>query len=271
MVEGGTTTVIGIARRPAPTASDHRYVVTPRFPADVRVSRGAAAAGTGGTSAIGAPSSDGSRGASSHTAPAPASATVEADLDDLAPFVGALVRVGGLVVELRSDGFTLDDGTATGRIVLRGEALGLLPLIEPDDALNAIGRVEAADGRFVVVVQDPGAIVLAGDPVAAAAPDASDPPVSLRAVPGGEPDTGGSSRLAGFGGGPWPVDPGAAGVGTLLAISAVSVAVTVLRRSRSRRRLARRIAGRLATLGAPADGLGQPNVAERGPSTNHAA
>ncbi len=37
LVEGRTATVIGIARRPAPTASDHRFAVTPRFPADVRV------------------------------------------------------------------------------------------------------------------------------------------------------------------------------------------------------------------------------------------
>ncbi len=40
-------------------------------------------------------------------------------------------------------------------------------MIEPDDALNAIGRVEALDGGLVVVVDDPGAIILAGDPVAA--------------------------------------------------------------------------------------------------------
>ena len=40
-------------------------------------------------------------------------------------------------------------------------------MIEPDDALNAIGRVEALAGGFVVVVDDPGGIILAGDPVAA--------------------------------------------------------------------------------------------------------
>ena len=43
-------------------------------------------------------------------------------------------------------------------------------MIEPDDALNAIGRVEALDGGFAVVVDDPGGIILAGDPVAAGLP-----------------------------------------------------------------------------------------------------
>ena len=167
MVEGRTATVTGIARRPAPTASDHRFAVTPRFPADVRVT--------------------GASRSQDRTAPRPAGgrdnarrlvrrrrdrrpsvpAAPDADLDDLARFTGRLVRVGGLVVDLRPDGFTLDDGTAIGRIVLRGAALELLPMIEPDDALNAIGRVEALDGGFVVVVDDPGGIILAGDPVAA--------------------------------------------------------------------------------------------------------
>jgi hypothetical protein len=201
-----------------------------------------------------------------------APAAPDADLDDLARITGRLVRVGGLVVDLRSDGFTLDDGTTIGRIVLRGAALELLPMIEPDDALNAIGRVEALDGGLVVVVEDRGGIVLAGDPVAAGgvllADDASNPPpASVNA-----PDAAtGTSRLAGFGGSTWPVDAGAAGVGTLFAISALSVAVTLLRRSRSRRLLAARIASRLASFATPKDADKDTIVAEREPSTIHAA
>ena len=38
LVEGRARRSSGIARRPAPTASDHRFAVTPRFPADVHVS-----------------------------------------------------------------------------------------------------------------------------------------------------------------------------------------------------------------------------------------
>jgi hypothetical protein len=266
LVEGRSATVVGIVRRPAPTASDHRFAVTPRFPADVHVSgqpgpgqpAGAVAdaAGNGSITTV----ADGSAHAS-------ASAAIDADLDGLAPLAGQLVRVGGLVVDLRTDGFTLDDGTAIGRIVLRGAALDLLPLIEPDDALNAIGRVETSGDGYVVAVDDPGAIILTGDPVAATGPAASQ---AVGAA--GTSDVAlGTSRFAGIGSPALPIDAGAAGLGTLLAISVLSVAVTLLRRSRSRRRLAARIASRLASLAGPAEALRDPNVAEREPSTNHAA
>ena len=187
-----------------------------------------------------------------------------------------IVRVGGLVVDLQPDGFTLDDGTAIGRVVLRGPALERLALIEPDDALNAIGRVEAAAAGAIVVVDDPAGIIQAGDPVAAApgtSPEASPGPST---VPSGTPGTlgGSAGRLAGLGG-TLPFDAGTAGLGTLAAISAASVAVTLLRRAYGRRRLSARIAGRLATFAAPAgDPPGGPSAAssaERGPSTIHSA
>ena len=98
-----------------------------------------------------------------------ASAAEDADLVDVASMTGRLVRVGGLVVDLRPDGFTLDDGTAIGRVVLRGTALDQLPLVEPDDALNAIGRVEATADGPVVAVDDPAGLIQAGDPVPAEA------------------------------------------------------------------------------------------------------
>ena len=149
-------------------------------------------------------------------------------------------------------------GPRSGASSCAAAALERLPLIEPDDALNAIGRVERRPTALAVVVDDPGGIVLAGDPVAAATCTAREP----AAVAGGRyrpairPPTAvtGTSRFAGLGGGPWPVDPGAAGLGTLLAISALSLAVTLLRRAQSRRRLAARIAARLATFAAPSGG-----------------
>ena len=186
------------------------------------------------------------------------------------------MRVGGLVVDLEPDGFTLDDGTAIGRVVLRGPALERLALIEPDDALNAIGRVEAGTAGAIVVVDDPAGIIQAGDPIAAApgaSPEASAGPST---APSGTPGTlgGSAGRLAGLGG-TLPFDAGTAGLGTLAAISAASVAVTLLRRAYSRRRLSARIAGRLATFAAPAgDPPGGPSaasVAERGSSTIHSA
>ncbi|MFL5716314.1 MAG: lamin tail domain-containing protein [Chloroflexota bacterium] len=283
LTEGRTATVVGIARRPYPSASDKRFAVTPRFPADIHVTgrpdkegdgRGATGSGTAPTSGTGPT-----------VAAAGSEPASDADLVDLDSVVGHIVRVGGLVVELGADGFSLDDGTAVGRVVLRGEALDQLALIEPDDAVNATGRVEAAAGGAVVVVDDPGGIVLAGAPIPAAPsgpPDPS-PPGAVGAASSDAssppPDAApGAARFAGFGGS-LPLGAGAAGLGTLLAVSAASVAVTLVRREHARRRVATHVAGRLATFvgaatgpsGDPADGPPASRSAERGPSTIHSA
>jgi len=50
-------------------------------------------------------------------------------------------------------------------------------------------------------------------------------------------------------------------------VSVLSVTVTLLRRARSRRRVAARIAARLATFVGPAAVLDGGSAAERGPST----
>ncbi len=246
LVEGRVATVIGIVRRPYPNASDRRFAITPRSPEDVTVA--GQAGGAGGSS------SDGAAGGSGQGAPATAAAAIDAedaDLGDLAAFVGRNVRVGGLVVDLRADGFTLDDGTATGRVILRAAALDSLALIEPDDALNVIGRVETGPEGPVLVVDDPGPAVpggrscprrLARWPAAAGAAAGASTGPSM---------TGGSGRLAGLGGGGLPVDAGVAGLGGLAVISTASIVVTLLRREQSRRRFASRIAARLATLGGP--------------------
>jgi hypothetical protein len=270
LVEGRQATVTGIVRRPYPNATDRRLAVTPRFPADIRSGAGS---GQGGPSESDAgPTTTASTGSSDPGAsPGTPIAADDADLVDLATLVGRTVRVGGLVVELRTDGFTLDDGTAIGRIVLEGAALDALPLIEPEDALNAIGRVEATADGPVLIVDDAGRIVFAGDPVAAGAAPAE--PVDASAAPSSEasgaiPVTG---RLAGLGSGPSPFDGGAVGLATLVAISAISAAVTILRRRHTRRRLAARIAARLATFAGPPPSPAMATAAEREPSTNRSA
>ena len=121
----------------------------------------------------------------------------DADLGDLATFVGRNVRVGGLVVDLRADGFTLDDGTATGRVILRAAALDSLALIEPDDALNVIGRVETGPDGPVVVVDDPGRLFLAGDPVPDASPIRSRRSGAVAGASAGPSGAGGSGRFGG--------------------------------------------------------------------------
>jgi hypothetical protein len=270
LTEGRAATITGIVRRPYPSATDRRFAVTPRFPADVRVagrsdsSGGAAETGPSGGAQGTGPTPGPSQAAPDETA-------IDADLVELDSLIGRRVRVGGLVVDLRANGFSLDDGTAIGRVILRGEAIERLSLVEPDDALNAIGRVEMTPDGAAVIVDDPGGIVLAGDPVAtrpspetspSASPASSDHPVGGGLFAG---------RVAGFGGGPWPVDPGAAGLGTLVAISALSLVVTVLRRAHARRQFAARIAARLVTFAGPSGDHFDGTIAEREPSTNRSA
>jgi hypothetical protein len=172
------------------------------------------------------------------------------ELSQLGEHVGQRVRVGGLVVELAPDGFTLDDGSATGRIVLAAEAASFLGLIEPGDAVELAGRVEADDAagaRLVVEVAADllrvGALGASPDPAA----PSRDP-----AAPGSTRDLSGPSasvaRAAGLGGLP---DLTVAGAGWLALVVALSVAVTLVRRRRARRGLAARIAARLAVLAGP--------------------
>ncbi len=277
--KGRTATVVGIARRPFPSASDRRFAVTPRFAADIRVDGRPVTAASG--RAADAAQGTGATSASPAATPAGAGAPA-ADLVDLDGLVGTTVRVGGLVVELRPDGFMLDDGTATGRLILRGAALDLLPLIEPDDALDATGHVEASPDGAVLVVDDPAGIVQASDPLAVAPSVTPSVDPAAGAADATAPPPAGS-RFAGVGVGSFGLDPGAAGIGMVLAISAASLAVTVLRRERLRRRMATRIAGRLAAFVSPSTGLpGTPPAAspatplgtppaERASSTIHSA
>jgi hypothetical protein len=262
LVEGRIATVVGIARRPFPTATDRRFAILPRSMADVRVAGGSIVrqlARGGSPSGIGA----GGRGAIATIDPAGARAGVpDADLADLGTFVGRVVRVGGLVSDLRPDGVRLDDGTAIGRIVLRGDALALLPLLEPEDAINATGRVDTIEDGLAVIVDDPAGITQAGDPQAPGPLGTPDPAAAA--------DAGGPASEAGLATGP-SFGAGAVGFVTLVLLSVVSLAVTLGRRWRLRRHLDARIAARLAGLEPPPDPTARPRSAERRGGTLHSA
>ena len=239
IVEGRHATVIGIVRRPYPGASDRRWSVVPRGPDDVVIGDAGSGGGAGGADG----SSSAGSGGSGQAAPqgSGAAGVPDVDLIALADHVGQVVRVGGLVTELAPDGFLLDDGTAIGRIALAGEAAEYLPLIEPGDALNATGRVEADGTGFRIVVDEAAGLVRVGDPTAAAAELTG---ASPSALPNGA--TADAPRLAGglFGG----VEPGAAGMAGVVLLSGLSLAITGLRRHRARRLLAARVAARLARV-----------------------
>ena len=161
----------------------------------------------------------------------------DADLAALAAVEGLTVRVGGLVVDLTSDGFTLDDGTAIGVVVLTGSAADLAPLIEPADAINVIGRVERRpasepDGEdgFVVVVDDPAGVTLGADLGAGPAALSDPAPSTAPSLVAGPADV----RIAAFGD-PLAGIPGAgAGLASLLLVAVASVVMTWLRRRHAR-------------------------------------
>ena len=266
VVEGRMATVTGIVRRPYPGATDRRFAVTPRFPADIRVAGGAVDGPGAGSGRESTTNAAGHVGIGDPNGEAP----VDADLIDLDAVVGRLVRVGGLVVDLRSDGFTLDDGTAIGRVVLRAAALDRIGLVEPDDALNAIGRVEATADGPVVVVDDSGGISEAGDPVAAA-PSVQASLMAVGASASREAGVGATGRFAGLAGGSLPFDAGAAGLGTLLAVSVFSLVVTLLRRVQAHRQMTARIRSRLATFAGPSADPPEAISAKRGSSTIRSA
>ncbi len=245
---GHLATVTGIVRRPYPSATDRRFAILPRSRADLRVDPGSStgsgskpATGNGGA---GPNASSGRWPAGGASASNGVPSAPDANLADLPSLAGRTVRVGGLVGDLLPGGFMLDDGTATGPVVLQGPAADLLPLIAPGDAINVVGRIESTDRGWTVVVADPAGVVLAGDPVA--------PGSTTGTAAGGSAAPEATSayedaRSAGMG--PFPgVDAGIAGLGTLAAVTAASVAVTILRRRHVQRLLTARMATRLAAF-----------------------
>jgi hypothetical protein len=269
--EGAPASVVGVVRRPHPSASDRRFAVAPRGPSDVDAS--ATAAATAGSPTAGAssaslvPGASGPRRASGRPGEA-ANATVDADLATLATLVGSRVRVGGLVVALDRDRIVIDDGTATGRIRLVGEAATLLPLLEPGDAVGAAGRVVSAEGAAVVEVAVAADLVRLGDlgeALALQAPVLDPVPAGSATDPRSTPNAAaGRPMRAGVGDGPLAV---AAVLGVLLACAAAAL---VVGRWRRRGRLAARIAARLDALAAPAQGV-VPASPGAGPTGNRGA
>jgi outer membrane biosynthesis protein TonB len=251
LIEGRTATIVGIVRRPYPSATDRRFAIVPRGSADIAIggaaddpsSPSSGASGPGAGQTAGGPG-PGAGPNASRTAGDP----TDLDLAEIRDHVGALARVGGLVVDVRVDGFALDDGTAIGRIVLRGAALEQLPLIETGDALNAIGVVEASSdpadpAGFVVAVADPAGIVRVGDPLGETPSNAPIEGAASGAGPA-ERDDATSHRAGGL----LDTDLPDLGIAGIILAGLASLAVTLLRRHRMRRQLAARVARRLNGL-----------------------
>jgi hypothetical protein len=236
IVEDRSVTIVGIVRRPYPTATDQRFGLLPRGSADVAIGPGSGSHGTG-------PGSDGGAGGVPGQAPgASADVTPDTDLATLADHVGERVHVGGLVHALTADGFLLDDGTAIARIVLGGDALALVPYLRTGDALAARGTVTRAGDELAIVVASAADLVRVGD-LGQALPVLGGP-----GGDGGSPEPNGppdpAATLAGVG----DLLPTELSVATVAGLSAVSVLVTILRRKASARRSRVLVLARLAAL-----------------------
>jgi outer membrane biosynthesis protein TonB len=243
LVEGRTATIVGIVRRPYPSATDRRFAVLPRFAPDITL--GGAADDAPGGAGSASPGGGGSTGAPASADP-PGIPTI--DLVELPRHVGALVRTGGLVATVDHAGFRLDDGTAIVAVRFEGEALDLAGSIVVGDALSATGnvRLDPATGDPMLVVADPAGIALVGDLGDGPGSDASGP-----AATGSDGVSAGPSGSLGVvAAGTGLTDPGLPGMGALglVLVSIASLAVTILRRRRLQRRFAARLATRLANV-----------------------
>jgi hypothetical protein len=260
---GRTAVVIGIVRRPYPSATDRRFAVVPRSSRDLivggAVDDGQAATGSSGSSQSGSrPDQADGPGGPGATPASVSGDPADLDLVVLAAHVGETVRVGGLVQAKTDEGFRIDDGTALAEVRLRASAADVAGSILVGDALSATGRIELdpASGAAVIVVEDPAGITLVGDlgvdDASSPVPDGSSsvpPAASSAAVDAAAQGARYTSSGAGL------TDPGIPEVGALgiVLLALASLTVTVLRRQRMRRRLAARIADRLAALSTPSD------------------
>jgi hypothetical protein len=265
LVEGRRVTVVGVVKRPYPTATDQRFAIVPRSGRDVVLAGGPAEPSGGPPAGAASPgASPAPSGAPGGTAPGPAGSPVpDVPLVELALHVGEVVRVGGLVVSIEPDRVRIDDGTAAAAIVLEGPASLLLDLVVPGDAINATGTPDER-GEVVLVVTDPGGVVLlgelGGEPASTA--DAGTWEAIVRADDGvGRPA---AAALAGAGRG---ADPAALAALTLVLIAAVGAGLAVRRTARARRLARARIQARLDALGA---GVPAPTAAIPGARTETA-
>ncbi|HEV2006010.1 MAG TPA: lamin tail domain-containing protein [Candidatus Limnocylindrales bacterium] len=240
LAEGATVTVTGIVKRPYPTATDRRFAVLPRSGADLATS---APAGSGGSGGGGSNASNGGGGGGAGRPDATAGVvdvTPDTDLAALRDHLGAQVRVGGLVAAVSTDGVDLDDGSATARLVFRGDAVELLPYLRTGDAIAATGRVEQLDGANVVIVDGAAGVVRVGDLGQAL------PVVVAGASPAGGSAQPSEPRLTAAGG---LVDgPATWSIAAMGGLSILSLVVTLIRRRRAQRRFRAVIVARLATL-----------------------
>jgi hypothetical protein len=169
------------------------------------------------------------------------------------------------VRDLRPTGFVLDDATATAPVLVVADAAVLLPLIEPGDAVNVVGRVIDADAGPAIQVGDPAGLALLPQPSLIEAGSAEP------SAPGRTASAAAPIRSAGMDGVLDAPTGLGAGLLSLGLMTLLSVVVTILRRRHAERLLAARVTARLTALTGSATGRAGPATPIKGGSTAAAA
>lgn len=197
LLVGRSATVIGIVKRPYPTATDQRFMLVPRMPSDIKLgaaakpgqSPSASAPGArplpvtrgGGTTGPGASGGPGS-GGSDTTVPAGGTRPTAMALADIAAHEGELVTVGGRIEAVDGNRLLVNDGTSLAAVRLATPEVAA-GRIRPGMLVNARGLIGRTDqGGLEVVVDDADGIRLL-DPILTAAQPG---------VPASSPVAGGS-------------------------------------------------------------------------------
>jgi hypothetical protein len=204
-------TLIGVVRRAYPTAIDQRFAIEPRSVSDLSFDRpeplaphptGNPGGGSGAVSG-----STGATASGTGTGGLPAGAPT-IDLRDLASVTGRLVEAGGIVTRIAGSMVWLDDGTATGRLLLRGDAAPFLDLIEVGDPLEVSGWGATDAAGPYLLVTDPAGVRQAGDPGTDASGSSSPGAAAAGAPASNGPETPAARLIA-----PGLVAAGAPGIG----------------------------------------------------------
>lgn len=194
-IAGRDATVVGIVRRPYPTATDRRYLIVPRDRADLAIGPA-----PGGDGPAGSPAPSVGDDGSGPGGPAAASDAIPGvgypvDLARLEEHLGREVLVAGVVLSRDGTSVRIDDGTASAIVAFVGDAEVLAPLVAPDDALEVRGVVGELESGLAVLVGDPAAIRLIGELgearallAPAACPGEEDPADAVACRAGSDPD-----------------------------------------------------------------------------------
>jgi DNA/RNA endonuclease YhcR with UshA esterase domain len=147
---GRSVRVTGIVRRAHPAATDQRFAVAPRSPADIKLGRRASVVEGDDGAAEG--EDEAAAGFATASFGGGGTAVLNATLGSLDALTDRVVRVGGRLEAIDGRHLRLDDGTARGTVRLPTEVESTDPTPRPGEVVNATGRVvRARNGPEVVV------------------------------------------------------------------------------------------------------------------------